>query len=81
MHVRRRENREPNAVLICQQVVVVSVAQSCPTLCDPMDYIAHQVPLSMGFSRQEYWSALSFPSPVPASRGIIKGFDRDWIAF
>ena len=30
---------------------------------DPMDYIAHQVPLSMGFSRQEYWSGLPFPSP------------------
>ena len=25
--------------------------------------IAHQAPLSMGFSRQEYWSALPFPSP------------------
>ena len=25
--------------------------------------IAHQIPLSMGFSRQEYWSGLSFPSP------------------
>ena len=25
--------------------------------------IAHQVPLSMGFSRQEYWSGLPFPSP------------------
>ena len=25
--------------------------------------IAHQAPLSMGFSRQEYWSVLSFPSP------------------
>ena len=24
---------------------------------------AHQVPLSMGFSRQEYWSRLLFPSP------------------
>ena len=32
----------------------VLVAQSCPTLCDLMDYIAHQAPLSMGFSRQEY---------------------------
>ena len=36
------------------------VAQSCPTLCDPMDY---QAPLSMGLSRQEYWSGLPFPSP------------------
>ena len=30
------------------------------TLCDPM-IIAHQVPLSMGFSRQEYWSGSPFP--------------------
>ena len=28
-----------------------------------MDYIAHQAPLFMGFSRQEYWSGLPFPSP------------------
>ena len=25
--------------------------------------IAHQAPLSMGFSRQEYWSGLPYPSP------------------
>ena len=25
--------------------------------------VVHQVPLSMGFSRQEYWSGLPFPSP------------------
>ena len=25
--------------------------------------IARQVPLSMGFSRQEYWCGLPFPSP------------------
>ena len=35
--------------------------QLCPTLCDPMT-IACQVPLSMGFSRQEYWSGLPFPT-------------------
>ena len=40
------------------------VAQSCPTLCDPMDYIAYQALPSMGFSRQEYWSGLPFPSPL-----------------
>ena len=39
------------------------VAQSCLTLCDPMDSILHQAPPSMGFSRQEYWSGLPFPSP------------------
>ena len=26
--------------------------------------VAHQAPLSMGFSRQEYWSGLPFPSPL-----------------
>ena len=35
--------------------------QSCPTLCDPIE-AAHQVPLSLGFSRQEHWSRLPFPS-------------------
>ena len=25
--------------------------------------VAHQAPLSMGFSRQEYWSGLTFPPP------------------
>ena len=36
--------------------------QSCLTLCNPMTII-HQAPLSMGFSRQEYWSGLPFLSP------------------
>ena len=39
------------------------VAQLCLTFCDPMDCIAHQAPPTMGFSRQEYWSGLPFPSP------------------
>jgi len=38
------------------------VAESCPTLSDPMD-VAHQAPPSMGFSRQEYWSGVPLPSP------------------
>ena len=39
------------------------VAKSCLTLCNPMDGSSRQPPLSMGFSRQEYWSGLPFPSP------------------
>ena len=35
------------------------VAQSCLTLCDPMD--CSPPGSSMGFSRQEYWRGLSFP--------------------
>ena len=38
------------------------VAESSPTLAIPWT-IACQAPLSMGFSRQEYWSGLIFPSP------------------
>ena len=47
--------------------------------------VAHQVPLSMGFPRQEYWSGLPFPSPEnlpnpglestsPASPALAVGF-------
>ena len=39
-----------------------SVAKLCPTLATPWN-VACQAPLSMGFSRQEYWSGLPFPSP------------------
>ena len=39
------------------------VGQSCPTLCDPMVSSLHSAPPSIGFSRQEYWSGLPFPSP------------------
>ena len=45
--------------------IVVLVTKLCPTLHNPMVYpmVAHQAPLIMGFSRQEYWSGLPFPSP------------------
>ena len=33
------------------------------TLCDPMDCVACQAPLSMGFSRQQYWDGLTFSAP------------------
>ena len=40
---------------------VCLAAQLCLTLCDPRG-CARQIPLSMGFSRQECWSGLPFPS-------------------
>ena len=33
---------------------------------------AHQAPLSVGFSRQEYWSGLPFPPPGDLSNPGIK---------
>ena len=41
---------------------VYSVAKSCPTVWEPMT-LAGQAPLSMGYSREEYWSVLPFRSP------------------
>ena len=38
------------------------VAQSCPTFETPWT-AACQTPLSVGSSRQRYWSGLPFPSP------------------
>ena len=88
-----------HVLLQCMKVNNESeVAQSCPTLSNPMDRsppgssvhgifqarvlewgaiafsshiqlfvtpktVARQAPLSMGFSRREYWSGLPFPSP------------------
>ena len=43
--------------------------QSCLTLCDPIDGSPPGSP-SLGFSRQEYWSGLPFPSPVQESEKV-----------
>ena len=40
--------------------------QSCPTLCNPRDGSLRGSP-SLGFSRQENWSGLPFPSPMHES--------------
>ena len=52
---------------------------SCVRLFETLWTIAHQAPLSMGFSRQEYWSELPCPPPgglpdsgiEPVSPGIL----------
>ena len=65
-------------------VVVWSVAKSGPTLATPWT-AACQAPLSVGFSRQKYWSGLLFPPPgdlpdpgikhtSPASPALAGGF-------
>ena len=53
-------------VCVCMQALV------CPTLCDPMDYIACQAPLCMGFSKQEYWSGLPCPPPGDLPDSVIQ---------
>ena len=46
------------------------VAQSCPTLATPWT-AAYRAPLSMGFSRQEYWSGVPLLS-LEESLGVHK---------
>ena len=62
-----------NILCVCVCVCVYSVAQSCLALCDPMDCsVAHQAPLSMGFSWQENWSGLPLPSSGDLSNPEIE---------
>ena len=50
-------------LLQCMKVKSESeVTQLCPTLSDPIT-AACQAPLSVGFSRLEYWSGVPLPSP------------------
>lgn len=42
--------------------VCAQLLKSCQTHCDPLDNTCH-VPLSIGPSRQEYWSGWSSPPP------------------
>ena len=48
---------------VASHVYSAKSLQSCPTLCDPIDG-SPQGPPSLGFSRQEHWSGLPFPSPM-----------------
>ena len=68
--------------------------QSCSTVCNTRLYatlwtVTHQAPLSMGFSRQEYWSGLPFLPPgdlpdtgiepaVPVSPALAGRFFNCW---
>ena len=50
------------------------VDKSCLILATPCTIYSPPSSLSMGFSRQEYWSALPFPSPGDISDpGIVPG--------
>ena len=40
---------------------------SCVRLCETLETAAYQAPPSLGFSRQELWSGLPFPSPMHES--------------
>ena len=62
---------------ICRRVSSLAVNRSFATSCT----VAHQAPLSMGFSRQEYWSGLPFPSrgdlPDPGIESVSPALQAD----
>ena len=70
-------------LLMDTYVASISWSLSCVWLfvtCSPWT-VSHQAPVPMGFSRQEYWSGLLFPSPTdlpdqgtePASPIMVAG--------
>ena len=58
-------------VCVCVCARARTRALSCVQLCNPMD-CSRQAPLSMEFSRQEYWSGLPFPTHGDLSNPGIK---------
>ena len=53
--------------LPCPSSATAKSLQSCPTLCNPIEGSPPGSP-SLGFSRQEHWSGLPFPSPMQESK-------------
>ena len=55
-------------------------AQSCSAFCD-LWTVAHQAALSVGLSRQEYWSELQFPTPedlpTPGIKSVSPALQAD----
>ena len=46
----------PSSRIFLSFLFIVLVSESCPNLCNPVDASVH------GFSKQEHWSGLPFPS-------------------
>ena len=66
-----RKKTKISALIITVQNCTAAAAaakslQLCPTLCNPRDGSPSGSP-SLGFSRQEHWSELPFPSPMHES--------------
>ena len=52
---------------LCSLLLLLLSRFSRVRLCATPETAAHQAPLSLGFSRQEHWSGLPFPSPMHES--------------
>ena len=54
----------PVSILLLMLLLLLLSRFSRARLCATPETAAHQAPQSLGFSRQEHWSGLSFPSPM-----------------
>ena len=52
---------------MCSLLLLPLSCSSCVQLCETPQTAAHQALPSLGFSRQEHWSGLLFPSPMHES--------------
>ena len=76
--------REPS-LLMLKNKLFLPFSMPCRVRCfSTLWTVAHQVPLSMGFPRQEYWSGLPFSSPgdltnpgvepIPAMSPVLQAY-------
>ena len=68
-HALNRRRQTASLILnLCQVLLLLLLSRfSCVRLCAALQTAAHQASPSLGFSRQEYWSGLPFPSPMHGS--------------
>ena len=55
------------ALLLLLMLLLLRSRFSCVRLRETPEMAAHQAAPSLGFSRQEHWSGLPFPSPMHES--------------
>ena len=68
---KRKESEKNRDVCVCVCVCVCVKSLSHVWLFVTPWTVAHQAPLPVEFSRQEYWSGFSFPSPLPHCMWIL----------
>ena len=59
--------KNTKSMIVCQPLLLLLSRFSSVRLCVTPQMAAHQAPPSLGFSRQEHWSGLPFPSPIHES--------------
>ena len=61
-----------NRVASCPLLLLLLLSHfNCVRLCATSQTATHQAPPSLGFSRQEQWSGLPFPSPILPPKAIL----------